>query len=104
MKEYIRVWKEVDIDELEQHLLIVGDLHGDCAHCKEIGLDFSSVTTCPRCQTAFKYISPRGGSGQSDHRFHEIKRMMTKRPDLLVVDYDDYKRISGRNKAKKFFE
>ena len=102
--ELIRIWQERDVQEIEKHLLIVGDLHGDCAHCRALGLDYSTVTKCPQCQTDFKYAASRSAGGSGDHRFHEVKRILMKRKDLILIDYDDYKRISGRNRAKKFFE
>ncbi len=101
-KELIRIWVEKDIQEIEEKLLVVGDIHGDCANCRELGLDYSSVKKCPKCQTVFKYIASRSSTGSGDHRFHEVKRILSKRKDLILIDYDDYKRISGRKKAKKF--
>jgi hypothetical protein len=103
-KDYIRIWTEKNIEDIENHLLIAGDLHGDCAHCREVGLDYVTAKTCPHCHTEFHYISSRNAIGEGDHRFHVVKQIFAKRQDLIFIDYDDYKRISGRNKAKKFFQ
>ena len=100
--ELIRIWSEKDIEEIEKHLLIVGALHGDCGQCRALGLDFTTVKTCPQCNTEFKYVASRTAGGSGDHRFHEVKRIFSKRKDLIFIDYDDFKRISGRTKAKKF--
>jgi len=103
-KQYLRIWLEQKIEDVDEHLLIVGDVCGDCARCKEVGLEFSVVKECPHCHTPFKYISSRNATGSTDRRFHEAKRILHKRSDLTFIDYDDYKKMSGRNKAKKFFE
>ena len=103
-KQLIRVWTEQDIEDIDKHLLIVGDVCGDCSICKELGLDFSAVNICPHCKTEFKYISSRNAATGTDRRFQEVRRIIARRNDLVFVDYEDYKKASGSNKAKKFFQ
>ncbi|MBU1864007.1 MAG: hypothetical protein KKH94_10125 [Candidatus Omnitrophica bacterium] len=103
-KALIRVWHEQDIEEIEKHLLIVGDMYGDCGHCHELGLEYASVKECPQCHAIFKYIACRHAARDTERSVHEVKRVVAKRGDLVCIDYDDYKKISGKHKAKKFFE
>lgn len=94
MNELIRVWKEFDIKDISRHLLIVGLTSADCSNCRELGIDYHTVVSCPRCGTDFKYIASRG---------KEIRKIGGKRPDLIFIDFEDYKRIIGSTKAKDFF-
>lgn len=99
-KHFIRVWREVDIGEMENHLLVVGHLRSDCANCKELGLDLSEKK-CPKCGTEFKYASTRV---TGEHKFSTLIKIKNKRPDLICVDFDDFKRMSGKSKAQQFFK
>lgn len=96
----MRVWQENDLDEINRHLLIVGDLSGDCSQCRQIGIDYASSITCSKCQTAFKYIASRS----KEVSFGHIKRIKEKRPDLVFIDYHDFKQALDRQKAKDFFK
>lgn len=96
---YIRVWKDMDLEDIQKHLLIAGDPTGDCANCKEVGLDIREAKTCPKCNTEFKYIATRlkGGSSQA-------KRLKTKRPDLTAIELSDFKDATARDDARRFME
>ncbi len=94
MNELIRVWKEVDIKDIESHLLIVGLTSADCSNCRELGINYSTATSCQKCGTDFKYIASRG---------KEIRKIKEKRPDLIFIDLEDYKKVTGFIKAKGFF-
>jgi hypothetical protein len=94
MPDLIRVWKEMDISDIGNHLLIAGETAGDCSNCRELGIDYSSAKTCPKCKNEFKYIATR---------FHEIRKIKQKRPDLIFIDFEDYKKATGKIKAKNLF-
>lgn len=95
MHEFIRVWKEVDIKEVSEHLLIVGASTGDCSKCRELGINYSTVKTCPKCGTDFRYIASRN---------KEIRKIKEKRPDLIFIDFEDYKKETHFIKARHFFD
>jgi uncharacterized C2H2 Zn-finger protein len=94
MADFIRVWKDFDINDISEHLLIVGDASGDCSKCRALGIDYSNAKFCPRCTTVFKYIASRRG---------EVGKIISKRSDLIFVDFEDYKRATDKIKAKKLF-
>jgi len=96
---WFRTWKEYDLDELKKSLLIVGDSAADCASCKCLGLSYQSVQTCPECGVTFKYISSRSSRGNSPERYRWVRRIKGKRPDLVFIDFDDYKKWTGRSQA-----
>lgn len=94
MADLIRVWKEMDILDIEKHLLIAGDVTGDCSSCRELGINYSSAKACPKCGNEFKYIASRS---------HEIRKIKQRRPDLIFIDLDDYKKATGKIKARDIF-
>lgn len=50
----IRVWRELDVEDLGRHLLIIGELSAECAHCKAIGINYKEAKQCPQCQAIFR--------------------------------------------------
>jgi hypothetical protein len=103
MSSWLRVWREMDLEELKKHLLVVGDSMGDCASCREIGLDYKTVKSCPSCKIDFKYVTSRRFESNPGERFQIVKRLIQTRSDLTWVDYDDYKKLTGRQRAQEFF-
>ena len=98
-KKFIRVWNEVDIEEISRHLIIIGDLLANCGNCSQIGLN-PSLSTCPGCKTEFKYatfISERDRGSQ-------IIKMRDKLREKIFIDYSDFKRCKAKSKAKDFFK
>jgi len=96
-KHIIRVWQEVDIDAIEPHLLVAGSTAGDCGNCKEINIELSQKR-CPKCGAEFKYIGTRISASAK-----EAKRIKLKRPDLTIIDLNDFKEIQARKKAHGLF-
>lgn len=94
MSDFIRVWKDIDIKDVSDHLLIVGDITGDCSKCRALGIDYTKLSTCPKCGTAFKYIASRS---------KEVGKIIKRRPDLIFIDFEDYKKITGKMKARSLF-
>ncbi len=103
MQEFLRVFKSFDIEDVRKHLLITGDLSADCGACKELGLDASTVKTCPHCGVPFKYVTSRRLESNPGERFSWAKRIQERRPDLVPIDYTDYTKVLGQKKARDFF-
>ena len=100
-KAYIRIWQEAEMDFVKQHLIVIGELTGDCSNCKHIGIDYHTAKTCPNCNTVFNYIASRSVS--SDYG-GLVKRVKDIRPDLIFIDLADFKHITEKNKAREFFK
>ncbi len=100
---WIRVWEEKPLPEIEKHLLIIGDAFGDCAPCRELGLNYKTVTECPNCHTQFQYVTSRRFETNPGERFQIVKRLSAIRRDLIWIDYQDYKNLTGQKKAREFF-
>ena len=98
--DYLRVWQEVDISEIKEHLLMVDDRYGHCPGCNKIGLELKDLKKCPSCGREFRYVTSKDAKGGK----HEIViRTRKKLPDLTFVDYDDYVRVTGKNTAESLF-
>jgi hypothetical protein len=103
-KEFIRFWHEEDIDTMGKHLIIVGESFSSCGNCQEMGLDFAKHSSCPHCHIPFKYITARhAGLGASD-RFRQLRKIREKRPDLPLIDFDDFDKARKRNQARDLFK
>jgi hypothetical protein len=103
MTKYIfRFAQEFDYDEVAKHLLVVGDLSGDCFSCRHIGIDYTREKYCPQCKTDFKFIAYRRLSGAVTGA--QVSRICQKRPDLTYVEFNDIKEIADRQKAKNIFK
>lgn len=100
---YLRIWQNCNIEEVTKHLMIVGDLTADCASCRELGIEYAQAKTCPKCGTTFRFMSLRS-SKLDGPRGTAAKRLKDRRPDLTLIDYDDYKEITGKNSAREFFK
>lgn len=98
-KKLIRIWKELDIDDIKEHLFVMGDLSGNCNKCSEIGLS-EALAMCPKCQAEFRYFAFR----QPETNMSKMMKIRVARPDLIFVDYQDFKKITGSLKAKEFFK
>ncbi|MFH1777182.1 MAG: hypothetical protein ABH952_06475 [Candidatus Omnitrophota bacterium] len=103
MKKFIRVYKEMDISKMIEQLIIAGELQANCANCNQIGIDFITEKRCPQCGTEFKYIAFRSKRDKAEE-FSQIRRLLEKRQDLMVIDHTDFVKASGKIKAYNIFE
>lgn len=99
---YLRTGREFDFDDVSKHLLVVGELTGDCFSCREVGIDYSREKYCPQCKTDFRYISYRKAAGSVTAS--QIAKICTRRPDLVYIEYADIKEIADRQKIRNIFK
>jgi hypothetical protein len=92
---FIRIYKKFFLDEIKTHLMTYGALSGTCAACKRMDLKID-IPQCPECGTEFKFIAFQN---IRDH-MPKMLRISHERPQIIFVDYDDFKRIEGEEKAK----
>jgi len=102
-QHYLRTFKPFDIEEVKKHLLIIGDLSGNCASCNALGINAYDTQACPECGVVFKYIASRRLETHPAERFQLARRLAEKRPDLVLIDYLDYQKAAGNKAAKDFF-
>ena len=101
---HLRVWQPFDLRDVEEHLIVLGDCSGNCAKCRELGIDPWVEKECPACHTKFTYITTRRFATHPAERFRFARRVLENRPDLRLVDYEDYQKAVGSRKAKDFFK
>ena len=98
----VRVAQEHDFETLTKHLIVVGELTGECFACRHVGIDYGREKYCPQCHTDFRYIASRKSA--SDNNAVVMGRLAKKRPDLVYVEYQDIKDTSDRQKARDIFK
>jgi len=98
-EKFLRVYKKLDLNHIKKHLLIYGDLSGNCANCQAIDVKLEQ-TNCPQCQTPFLYIAFRN----VPHHYPKLQKLSQEKPQLQIVDHDDYKRLLGAHKAEEFLK
>lgn len=98
-KRFVRVWNELDVDEVSKHLIIIGDLLANCGNCSQVGLN-SGLNSCPECKTEFKYAT---FTSEKD-RGSQIVKMRDKLKGKIFIDYSDFKRCKAESKVKDFFK
>jgi uncharacterized protein YbaR (Trm112 family) len=103
LREYLRTYREYELEDVRKHLLIMGDLSGDCGACRALGIDSYHAVCCPECKTPFKYVTSRRLETNPGERFGTVRRMLSKRQDLTFIDYGDYQKTLGAKKARDFF-
>lgn len=98
MREYIRVWKELDLSDIEKNLIVAGDLSCDCFACRHIGIEKNAVQ-CPNCGAHFKYMAfrRRVTSGY-------LKKLFAEMPYLTFIEFDDFKALTGKSDARKLLD
>ena len=94
-KVTLRVWKEFDLEEIEKHLIVVGELSGECFSCRQLGVDVRQGR-CPNCGTEFKYMGFRRKVNGKD-----IVRFKREYPQMIFIEFEDFKKNISRERAKK---
>lgn len=101
-KIWVRVAQEHEMEELSKHLIVVGELTGECCACRHVGIDYSREKYCPACKTDFRYIASRKKA--TDNNAGVVARLARRRPDLTYVEYQDIKDTADRQKARDIFK
>lgn len=94
-ERFFRIYKKFYVDEIKAHLMTYGALAGTCANCRCMDLKLDTGH-CPECKTEFKFIAFQN---VRDH-LPKMQRLSTERPQMVFVDYDDFKKMEGEQKAK----
>ncbi len=98
--EYLRIWREIEISEIQDHIIMVNDMFGFCPACKKIGIELHDLTKCPSCGREIKYVTSKDAQ---NNKIEIVARIKKKLPDLIFVDYNDYERVTGKKKAESLF-
>lgn len=99
MSTFVRVWKELDLVDVEKHLLVMGELTAECFACHHIGLKADTVQ-CPECGAAFKYMGFR--RSRVDAKY--LAKLKEELPYLTFIDFEDFKKGIGKSSARKLLD
>ncbi|MFC1669399.1 hypothetical protein ACFL20_03350 [Spirochaetota bacterium] len=99
--DYLRIWTEIDIEDIKEHIIMVEDKFGHCPNCKKIGIELKDLKGCPSCNREFKYVTSKDAR---DGKFGIVMRTKKKLPNLTFVDYKDYERVTGKKDAQSLFK
>ena len=102
-EHYLRTFRPFVLEDVKKSLLVIGDLTGNCASCNALGINAYENKNCPECGTVFKYIASRRLESHPSERFQLARRLAEKRPDLTLIDYQDYQKAAGDKAARDFF-
>ncbi|HMV40978.1 MAG TPA: hypothetical protein PK079_26205 [Leptospiraceae bacterium] len=101
-KSYIRVWSAFDVNEIKRHLLLIDDLYGSCANCKQLGLNYLKDKECPGCKTVFKYIATNLKG------IEDVKKILNRIQDmnlqLTLIEKEDYIHSTAKDAVKDLFK
>jgi len=98
----LRVWQELDIIDVKRHLLLVDDMYGACANCKQIGLNYLKDKNCPSCKTTFKYLATSLKNPASITKI--LNRIKSDSLAFTLIDREDYDRALARDSAEGLFK
>lgn len=98
-EKFIRFYQARDIKEIQPRVLIHGELASSCGSCGALDLELD-MDQCPRCGAGFKYVAFRNIKSH----LPKLQKLKDRRPDVEIVDFEDYQRVLGESKARDFFK
>ena len=100
--KFVRVWKQLQVEEVKKQLLYVDDLYGTCGSCKRLGLNFLKDKSCPDCKTTFKYIATNSKNPTDVAKL--LTRIEKEKLDFIMIDREDFERSIASDAAKNLFK
>ncbi len=98
----VRVWQQLDLNTLKQHLLLIDDLYGTCAACKQIGLNYLKDKSCSGCGTEFKYLATRLKDPAETGKI--LRRIEKEKLGLTLIDREDYEKAMAEKNIGSLFK
>ena len=97
----IRVWSDLDPNEVTKHLILVDDHYGMCANCKQTGLVYFEHKSCPNCKTEFRYLATRMSNPADIAKL--LSRIRSEGLRLSLIDRGDYEKSSAKKAIDDLF-
>ncbi len=98
----IRVWTNLDISEVRQHLMLIEDLYGSCGNCKQLGLNYLKDKTCPGCGATFRFLATNLKNPADS--FKILGRLAQEGLSLKLIDRSDYDRATAKDALGDLFK
>lgn len=97
----IRVWTELDVDEIRKHLLYIDDLYGTCGSCKQLGLNYVKDKSCKKCGAVFKYLATTIKNPAETAKI--LARLHAEKLPFKLIDREDFERASAKDAIGDLF-
>jgi len=98
----IRGWMYLDVNEVKNHLLLIEDIYGMCAKCKQLGINYIKDKKCPKCSAEFKYVA---SSLKKDSEIAQVAaRIKKENLSLVLIDKNDFDRASAKDSIHDLFK
>ena len=101
-KNFIRVWNRLDASEVKKELLLIDDLYGTCANCKQLGLNYLKDKICPGCKAVFKYVATNLKNLDDIKKI--LNRIESEKLKLILIEKEDYTISTAKDAAKDLFK
>ena len=95
MEDFLRIWMKLDLEEIKNHLLVVGELSGECFSCHKVGIKIGEKK-CPQCKKEFKYIGFRRKADAFLVR--KFKKLYS---EAEFIDFGDFKKAFSKKEVKR---
>ncbi len=99
--KFIRVYRELEPDEIKRQLILIDDLYGTCGNCGQLGLNFTKDKVCPGCKTTFAYAMTKMKNPGDIAKL--LARIKNDGLGLTLIEKDDYDRTSARDALGDLF-
>lgn len=101
-KRFVRVWTEINVDEVETHLIYIEDLYGSCGKCKKLGLNYLKDTKCPSCGTVFRYAATNLKNVADAVKI--LNRMKSSGVNLTLIEREDLIKAQAKDALGALFK
>ena len=101
-QSFVRVWTKLDVEDVENHLMLIEDLYGSCAKCKKLGLNYLKDKSCPSCKTEFKYVATNLKNTGDIVKI--VQRMQTNNINLKLIEREDYNKAHAKDALNDLFK
>ncbi len=100
-RQSVRIWQDVDLNEVREHLMIIEDLYGACGKCNQLGLNYTKDRRCTGCGVEFKYLATRLTDPGEVAKI--LKRIQSESLPLKLIDRADLERAGAHDAARSLF-
>lgn len=98
---YVRVWKQLNAEEVKKHILYIDDFYGTCGNCKKLGLNYLADKNCPECKTTFLYLATHAKNVDVSKI---LNRMQKEGITAQLIEREDFEKSSARDAVKDLFK
>ena len=98
----IRVWTELDINKIKDHILFIDDHYGVCGKCKQTGLKYMEDQSCKGCGAKFHFLATKLASPADIGKI--LSRIKSEKLDLQLIDRSDFERSSSNEALNNLFK